>query len=100
MRPLKVLQMQKEKGMDFVADCVLDLLSDFPKATATQTIVDECAKDKVSSPATTHKKLGQLKKLGLVEEVDHAHDLDKRKTFVRITPKGMEYLSTWEGGAK
>ena len=51
MRPLKVLQMQKEIGTDFVTDCVLDLLSDYPKATTTQVIVDECHKDKVSSAA-------------------------------------------------
>ena len=97
MRPLKVLQMQKETGIDFVADCVLDLLSDYPKATTTQVIVDECHKDKVSSPATTHKKLGLLKKLGLVREITHPDDKDGRKCYIQITEKGMQYLTTWEG---
>lgn len=100
MRPLKVLQLQKNSGMDFVADCVLDLLSDYPKATPTQTIIDECHKDKVSSAATTHKKLGQLKKLGFVDEVAHADDKDKRKCYIRVSKKGMEYLTTWEGAEK
>lgn len=100
MRPLKILQLQREKETDFVMDCVLDLLSDFPKMTSTQTIVDECAKDKVSSPATTHKKLGQLKKLGFVKEVNNPNDNYKRKCFILITDKGMEYLNAWEGGAK
>jgi DNA-binding MarR family transcriptional regulator len=100
MRPLKILQLQKEHGLDFVADCVLDLLSDFPKATATQTIVDECAKDKVSSPATTHKKLNQLKGMGFVETVDHPNDKDKRKCYIKVSGKGMEYLTNWEGVSK
>ena len=98
MRPLRVLSLQKDNGMDFVTDCVLDLLSDFPKATATQTIVDECNKDKVSSPATTHKKLNMLKKLGLVEVLAHPDDKDGRKCYIKVSAKGMDYLNEWEGG--
>jgi len=97
MRPLRVLSLQKDNGMDFVTDCVLDLLSDFPKATATQTIVDECNKDKVSSPATTHKKLNMLKKLGLVEVLAHPDDKDGRKCYIKVSAKGMDYLTKWEG---
>lgn len=97
MRPLKVVDLQKERHMDFVADCVLDLVSDFPKPTTTQTIVDECLKDGVSSPATTHKKLKQLKKLGLVEEYAHPTDTDTRKRYVKVSPVGLKYLSIWEG---
>ena len=100
MRPLRVLSLQREYGLDCVADCVLDLLSDYPKATPTQTIVDECAKDKVSSLATTHKKLAQLKKLGFVEVVDNPHDKDKRKCYIRVSSKGMDYLMKWEGASK
>ena len=98
MRPLRVLSLQKDNGMDFVTDCVLDLLSDFPKATATHTIVDECNKDKVSSPATTHKKLNMLKKLGLVEVLAHPDDKDGRKCYIKVSAKGMDYLNKWEGG--
>lgn len=97
MRPLRVLNLQKDNGTDFVTDCVLDLLSDFPKATATQTIVDECNKDKVSSPATTHKKLNMLKKLGLVEVLAHPDDKDGRKCYIKVSIKGMDYLTKWEG---
>jgi DNA-binding MarR family transcriptional regulator len=97
MRPLRVLRLQQEHELDFVADCVLDLLSDFPKATPTQTIVDECNKDKVSSQVTTHKKLRQLKKLGLVEVVAHPEDKDGRKCYIKVSKAGMEYLNKWEG---
>jgi len=100
MRPLRVLSLQKDNGMDFVTDCVLDLLSDFPKATATQTIVDECNKDKVSSPATTHKKLNMLKKLGLVEVLAHPDDKDGRKCYIKVSAKGMDCLTKWEGASK
>jgi len=100
MRPLRVLSLQREKQLDFVADCVLDLLSDFPKPTATQTIVDECNKDKVSSPATTHKKLAQLKKLGFVGEHVHPNDKDGRKCYIKITDAGVAYLNDWEGTTK
>lgn len=100
MRPLRVLSFQRDHEMDFVADCVLDLLSDFPKATPTQTIVDECSKDKVSSPATTHKKLNMLKKLGLVDVVPHPNDKDGRKCYIKVSAKGMDYLNKWEGASK
>lgn len=100
MRPLRVLSFQNQFGMDFVADCVLDLLSDYPKATPTQTIVDECNKDKVSSQATTHKKLTLLKKLGFVEVITHPDDKDGRKCYIKVSQKGMEYLTKWEGVEK
>ena len=100
MRPLKVLAYQRKKDMDFVADCVLDILSDFPKATLTQTIVDECSKDKVASPATTHKKLAQLKQLGLVEDYAHPHDNDGRKRYIKISADGLKYLNGWEAVSK
>jgi len=96
VRPLKIVSLQKRTGMDFVADCVLDLVSDYPKPVPTQTLVDECLKDKVSSPATTHKKLAQLKKLGLVENYNHPEDNDKRKRYVCISTKGISYLAAWE----
>lgn len=98
MRPLRVLNLQKDHETDFVADCVLDLLSDFPKPTPTQTIVNECSKDKVSAPATTHKKLNMLKRLGLVDVHAHPQDKDGRKCYVKVSPKGMDYLNKWEGG--
>ncbi len=78
MRPLRVLSLQKDNETDFVADCVLDLLSDFPKATPTQTIVEECNKYKVSSP----------------------DDKDGRKCYIKVSSKGMEYLNKWEGTLK
>jgi DNA-binding PadR family transcriptional regulator len=86
--------------MDFVADCVLDLMSDFPSAQPTQAIVDECYKDKVSSPATTHRKIAQLKKLGFVQDFVHPQDKDARKSYIQITPEGLAYLNKWEGVSK
>jgi len=97
MRPLRVLKFQQEHTIDFVSVCVLDMLSDFPNITPTQIIVDECAKDKVSSAATTHKKLAGLKAAGLVKEHQHAEDKDGRKCFIKITDAGMEMLTKWEG---
>ena len=97
MRPLKVLNLHQQTGLDFVAVCVLDLLSDFPKPTPTQTIVDECNKDRVSSAATTHKKLALLKAFGLVAEHVHPEDKDGRKCYVKVTDTGMKLLNDWEG---
>lgn len=99
MRPLRVLSLHKAHGVDFAATCVLDLLSDFPKPTPTQTIVDECHKDKVSSPSTTHRKIVQLKKLGLVDEYAHPDDKDGRRCYIQISTKGLQYLLAWEGSA-
>lgn len=97
MRPLKVVAHQRAHGMDFVADCVLDLISDYQEITPTQVVVDECDKDSVSSPGTTHRKLALLKKLGFIAEHKHPSDRDGRKCYIKITPQGMSYLLTWEG---
>lgn len=97
MRPLRILSLQRDLGLDFNASCVLDLVSDYPKPTTTQVIVDECLKDRVSSPATTHKKLLQLKKLGLVEDYAHPEDRDGRKCYIKVSAEGMKYLNKWEG---
>jgi DNA-binding MarR family transcriptional regulator len=97
MRPLRVLKLQQENDIDFVTMCVLDMLSDFTKPTPTQNIVDECAKDKVSSAATTHRKLGVLKTMGLANEYAHPEDKDARKCYIKITDAGMDLLNKWEG---
>jgi DNA-binding MarR family transcriptional regulator len=97
MRPLRVLSLQTEHGLEFNTVCVLDMLSDFPNPTRTQLIVDECAKDKVSSAATTHKKLNELKKKGFVQEHTHPEDKDGRRCYIQITDTGMQFLKQWEG---
>jgi DNA-binding MarR family transcriptional regulator len=97
MRPLRVLSLQTEHGLEFNTVCVLDMLSDFPNPTRTQLIVDECAKDKVSSAATTHKKLSELKKKGFVQEHTHPEDKDGRRCYIQITDTGMQFLKQWEG---
>ena len=97
MRPLRVLQLHNEHGLEFNTVCVLDMLSDFPTPTRTQLIVDECAKDKVASAATTHKKLGELKKKGFVQEHAHPEDKDGRRCYIQITDAGMTFLKQWEG---
>lgn len=97
MRPLRVMSLQNAHGLEFNTVCVLDMLSDFPTPTRTQLIVDECAKDKVASAATTHKKLGELKKKGLVQEHAHPEDKDGRRCYIQITDAGMTFLKQWEG---
>ena len=96
MRPLRVMSLQNEHGLEFKTVCVLDLLSDFPNPTRTQLIVDECAKDKVSSGASTHKKLGELKEKGFVKEHAHAENKDGRRRYIQITDAGMQFLKQWE----
>jgi DNA-binding MarR family transcriptional regulator len=89
--------LQTKHGLEFNTVCVLDMLSDFPNPTRTQLIVDECAKDKVSSAATTHKKLNELKKKGFVQEHTHPEDKDGRRCYIQITDTGMQFLKQWEG---
>jgi DNA-binding MarR family transcriptional regulator len=89
--------LQTKQGLEFNTVCVLDMLSDFPNPTRTQLIVDECAKDKVSSAATTHKKLNELKKKGFVQEHTHPEDKDGRRCYIQITDTGMQFLKQWEG---
>ena len=97
MRPIRVIALQQQHNLDLICVGVLDVLSDFTKPTPTQTIVDECNKDRVSSAATTHKKLALLKAFGLVAEHVHPEDKDGRKCYVKVTDAGMKLLNDWEG---
>jgi hypothetical protein len=38
-----------------------------------------------------------LKKLGLVEVLAHPDDKDGRKCYIKVSAKGMDYLTKWEG---
>ena len=96
MRPLNIKKLQRERGMDFVADCVLDLISDFPNLTPTYQIVDECNKDGVASPGPTNRCIVLLKKKGLIAVHKHPTDKDARKRYIQITPAGLAYLKEWE----
>ena len=96
MRPLNVFKLQADHKMDFVTDCVLDVLSEYEGKTAIHDMVQDCHRIGVASQATTYKKIALLKGLGFVEEVKNPDDDDKRKTFIKVTSKGMDYLRKWE----
>ena len=95
MRPIKVLELQNIKGVDLIATCVLDVLSDFKKPIHTQALVDECSQDSVSSPATTNRKIHLLKSKKLI---DSKFIKDKRQILIQVSIMGLKYLNQWEKG--
>lgn len=97
MRPLDVLALQSKHKLDFTAVCVLDLIGDFTGIVSTDMVVEECLKDKISSPATTFRKLTQLKKLNFVSVEQHPTHKDRRKKYLAVTSKGHAYLKKWGG---
>ena len=97
MRPIRVHQLQSERGLDLGCDCVLDVLSDYRDPIPTETLVKECHKDRISAPATTYKRLSLLKIKGLVADYTHPTDTDARKSYIHITKAGLGYLEAWEG---
>jgi DNA-binding MarR family transcriptional regulator len=100
MKPLDLFNHYKKSKNDLIADCILQTLNDFKGPITTCALVIKCLDIRVSSPATTHKKLMQLKKLGLVQKYDHPSDSDSRRRYVSVSRKGTEYLSKWKDMAK
>lgn len=100
MRPIRVIALQQEEDVDLVCVGVLDVLSDFNAMIPTQKLVDACQQDKISTPATTHKKLAMLKAKKWIKEVKNPDDNDGRKCFITMTDAGLKFLHAWEGGAK
>ena len=97
MRPIRVINLQHKHDIDLVCVGVLDVMSDFPQLTPTQLLVDACQQDKISTPATTHKKLSVLKAKKWIKEVKNPNDNDGRKCYIQITPAGSAFLNEWEG---
>jgi hypothetical protein len=93
MRPIKVLELQNKHEVDLIATCVLDVLSDFKGSVSTQTLVDECSQDGVSSPATTNRKISLLKGKNFI---DSKFIKDKRQILIKVSSTGMNYLKEWE----
>jgi hypothetical protein len=98
MRPIRVIALQQEHGIDLVCVGVLDVLSDFSGMIPTQKLVDACQQDKIATPATTHKKLAVLKEKKWMKEVKNPADNDGRKCYITITDAGLKFLLAWEGG--
>lgn len=96
MTPIDLHRYHQQHSTDLISDCVLDVIASFKQATTTQKIVDYCSETGLSSPATTHKKIGVLKQLGLIESVNQAQDTDRRKNYLRTTDHGAKYLRGWE----
>lgn len=46
---------------------------------------------KIGSPATLHRRLNNLQKLGYIRYGD---DIDGRKKYLELTPKSKDYFST------
>lgn len=95
MRPLDLQNFYIKRDTDFIFDCVLDMLSSYKSSTTVQVLINDCLRFGISSPATTHKRLALGKNLGFIETVDHAEDKDRRKTYIRATTKGLDYLHAW-----
>ena len=86
-------ELQNKHEVDLIATCVLDVLSDFKGSVSTQTLVDECSQDGVSSPATTNRKISLLKGKKFI---DSKFIKDKRQILIKVSPIGMNYLKEWE----
>ena len=97
MRPIRVIALQQQHDVDLVCVGVLDVLSDFQGMIPTQKLIDACHHDKISTPATTHKKIAVLKAKKWIKETKNPDDNDGRKCFIMLTQAGMDFLKAWEG---
>jgi Fe2+ or Zn2+ uptake regulation protein len=93
MRPLKIMQLQKDYGLDLIGACILDHVSQPKKVLNKKHIVGPLDIQGVSSPATTYKYLDQLERLGFITQ--GTDQRDTRATAVAITNKGLQYLTKW-----
>lgn len=92
MKPQSLVKYYKKNGLDLVADQVLqEVVLKHP--VRVQQIVTSCLAKGISSQATTHKKLNDLTKVGLLSKQVDLYD--NRVHILQVTEKGLLRLKKW-----
>jgi DNA-binding MarR family transcriptional regulator len=92
MKPQSLIKYYKNNFLDLIADQVLQEVV-LKEPTTVQKIVNSCLEKGISSPATTHKKLSELKKADLIQK--HLDLKDQRISIVQATEEGRVRLKKW-----
>lgn len=93
MRPLKIMQLQKDYGLDLIGACILDHVASAGKTLNKKDIVGPLDVRGISSPATTYKYLDELARRGFITQ--GTDQRDTRATAVNVTAAGLSYLNLW-----
>jgi DNA-binding MarR family transcriptional regulator len=92
MKPQDLLNYYKDSSLDLTADQVLQELINLGP-TAVQPVIMACEAKKISSPATTYKKIDELEASGMIYKgVDPK---DSRIRILSVCVKGEERIKKW-----
>ena len=79
----------KKYGVCWNEDYILGLVA-FDEGLSTLNVMEACAKDKVMTPATTHKYIQQLLKKSLLKRIVVKYD--RRIKVLALTARGAHFL--------
>ena len=94
MTPKEAFLFMKKYRMDFKALMLLEQMSTYAEHIQINLVVMDASREKISSPATSYKYLGRLKRRKYVKDV-WIPNQDRRCHYISITEAGKELLQQW-----
>jgi len=96
LRFLSLMHAIEGKGelppLDLDAKRLLEVIAVKQSHGQTITVTDAMAMVQIASPATIHRKLDQLRELGMIDT--HFEGTNRRTKYLKITDKAQLYFST------
>ena len=94
MTPKQAFRFMQDNKMDFKELMLLEQMTTYPKEILTQQLVNDALREKISSPATTHKYLARLKRRKYVKDI-RVKDQDERCHYIAVTDAGRDLIGEW-----
>jgi DNA-binding MarR family transcriptional regulator len=79
-------------ALDLDAKRLLEVIAVKQSQGQSITVTDAMALSYIASPATIHRKLDQLRELGMIDS--HYEGTNRRTKYLKTTDKAQEYFST------
>ncbi len=79
-------------ALDLDAKRLLEVIAVKQSQNKAITVTDAMAMSQIASPATIHRKLDQLRELGMIDS--HHEGTNRRTKYLKTTDKAQHYFST------
>ena len=94
MTPKQAFRFMQDKKMDFKELMLLEQMTTYAEHVLTQSVVNDALREKISSPATTHKYLARLSRRKFIKDV-YIKGQDQRCHYIAVTDLGINLIKEW-----
>ena len=95
MTPKQAFRFMQDKKMDFKELMLLEQMTTYAEHVLTQSVVNDALREKISSPATTHKYLARLSRRKFIKDV-YIKGQDQRCHYIVVTDAGRDLIREWK----